>query len=94
MTNDFVEYLGWLIRQPAGSVTWKGTQRDLVELVVLVAERRKLVDDRGFPLSMQRLTNLACRAVGMKPPCHVSTIVYRMRNQVTPMPPLEKRIHI
>lgn len=90
---DYVKFYKDLVNRPAGSVKWVGTQRDLVELVVMVASKRVFKDRRGFPLSQKVLAELAFRAVGKKPPCNVRSIAYRIRNQVRPMPTLEERIH-
>lgn len=92
MSMNYGKYLQWLIMQPAGSVEWHSTKRDLVELVAIVAERRLIKDDRGLPLSQRKLAQLAFTAVGMKSPKNVAEVVLRIRNRVTVMPPLEKRI--
>ena len=78
---DLVNYLYWLIRQPAGSVEWKSTRIDLVELVLDVAMTERLRDGRGYPMTQRRLAEMAFRAV-----------VFRIRNRVHVKPPLEKRI--
>ena len=46
MTAD----LQWLIGQPSGSLTWTGTQRDLVEMVHLVWMRNAVTDRQGRPV--------------------------------------------
>lgn len=91
---NITNYLSWLIRQPAGSVEWKGTSRDLVELVSVVGEQREITDRRGYPLSQCKLASLAFSAVGMKPPAKLSAVVWQLRNRVFPVPPLEQRLQV
>ena len=90
---DLVNYLYWLIRQPAGSVQWKSTRIDLVELVLDVAMTERLRDGRGYPMTQRRLAKMAFQAVGL--PLSVGNFpheVYRIRNRARVLPPLEKRI--
>lgn len=90
---DLVNYLYWLIRQPAGSVEWKSTRIDLVELVLDVAMTERLRDGRGYPMTQRRLAEMAFRAVGLPfAPKHLPAVVFRIRNRVRVKPPLEKRI--
>ena len=75
-----------------GQAVWHGTQRDLVEMIALVAARRTICDERGVPLSMNRLGERAFRAIGRTMPHHLSKVVYRIRNRVTRQPPLAVRV--
>lgn len=88
----YTSFLHWLISQCAGTVLWHSTKRDLVELVSVVAQQGVLKDRRGLPLSQNKLAALAFTACGMKPPKHVSSIVWRIRNRLALMPPLIERI--
>ena len=65
-----------------GQAVWHGTQRDLVEMIALVAARRTICDERGVPLSMNRLGERAFRAIGRTMPHHLSKVVYRIRNRM------------
>ena len=90
---DLVNYLYWLIRQPAGSVKWTAKRSDLVELVLDVALTERLHDGRGFPMTQRQLAKMAFQAVGL--PLSVGNFpheVYRIRNRARALPPLEKRI--
>lgn len=89
---DYESLLRGIISSPTASVRWSGTRRDLVELVAIVAQRKVICDRRGMPLSQNKLARMAFDAVGLRPPTHVSSIVYAIRNRITPMPPLSKRI--
>lgn len=89
---DYESLLRRIISSPAASVQWYGTRRDLVELVAIVAQQKVICDRRGIPLSQNKLARMAFNAVGLRAPSHVSSIVYAIRNRITPMPPLSKRI--
>lgn len=89
---DYVKFMSWLISQPAGGVMWRSTQRDLVELVALVASKREIRDRRGFPLSQRELARRAFTAVGLPVPRDLSHIAWCIRNRVREMPSLDKRI--
>lgn len=89
---DYEKTLRWIISQPPGSVQWLSTQRDLVELVAWVGSRRLIRDFRGMPMSQRLLARLAFAAVGLPCPRRLSHIAWRIRNRLTPMPPLSERI--
>lgn len=67
--------LEWLLSLPAGSVAWLGTQRDLVEMVHLVWQQRKLIDTLGLPLSQAELARRAFAAVGRRLPTRLTRVV-------------------
>ena len=79
MTAD----LQWLIGQPSGSLTWTGTQRDLVEMVHLVWMRNAVTDRQGRPCTQNELARRAFRAVGRPVPPSLPRIVSRVQNRVT-----------
>lgn len=89
---DYVKFMRWLIAQPDGAVMWRSTQRDLVELVAVVASKREIRDRRGFPLTQRELARRAFAAVGLPVPRDLSHIVWCIRNRVREMPSLDKRI--
>ncbi len=80
MTAD----LQWLITQPAGSLQWTGTQRDLVEMIHLVCTQRTLVDAQGRPHTQQGLARLAFAAIGRHVPVSLPRIVSLVQNRQTP----------
>lgn len=76
--------LQWLIAQPAGSLKWAGTRRDLVEMANLVWMQRTIVDDRGCPYSRRALVRRAFAVVGLPVPANIERVVMRIRERVTP----------
>ena len=52
------------------------------EMIALVAARRTICDERGVPLSMNRLGERAFRAIGRTMPHHLSKVVYRIRHRM------------
>lgn len=89
---NYVSYLSDLLSRSTGSVTWRGTHRDLVELVARVAATYELRDSRGYPFTIAALTRRAYHAVGLTPPHHVAAIIYQIRHRLKPMPPLSERL--
>ncbi|MBM6993113.1 MAG: hypothetical protein I3J02_07610 [Prevotella sp.] len=67
--------MGWLIRQPEGSLRWTGTQRDLVEMVHRVWQQHTLIDPTGMPYQQVQIARMAFAAIGQKVPKAFTRIV-------------------
>lgn len=76
--------LAYIITQPAGSVAWHGTTRDLIELVSLVGRQHLLVDSLGRPYTQVALARLAFKATGLHMPKSFSSQVRLIRNRANP----------
>lgn len=81
--DSFDQQLRRIISHQPGTATWRGTSRDLVEMVDLVASRQSICDDRGIPLSRMELARKAFAATGLHLPAHVSSVVQRIRNRTS-----------
>lgn len=82
--NRMAADLSWLISQPCGSVRWLSTQRDLVEMVHLVAQTHTLHDDRGQRLTRAALARRAFAVVAQPLPRHLRHVVLEIGNRRTP----------
>jgi hypothetical protein len=76
--KQMTEDVRWLMAQPAESVGWTSTQRDLLELVQVAWTQKTLTDEQGRLLTRKVICDKTFGAVGYPVPVNVAGIIRRM----------------
>lgn len=82
--SRMVDDLRWILSQPAGSLVWRGTQRDLAELVHTVWLTQELTDTLGRPRSQADLAQQAFAACGRRLPHCLSAYIAKAGQRRNP----------